>query len=89
MADGSRNSSDRAQLLEFMRGIDDNLNAFEELACLQSMEGRTTGKISRAKLLIALLPNYTGCLKSKYTLQNLNNNLMAYSNLSKVYKNIL
>ena len=37
--DESRNSTDMAQLLVFVRGI-----VFEELGGMQSMQGRTTGK---------------------------------------------
>ena len=33
-----------AQLLVFVRGIDHNFNESEELAGMQSMQGRTTGK---------------------------------------------
>lgn len=41
-------SSDRintAQLLIFIRGVDDEFNITEELACLQSLKGKTTGQI--------------------------------------------
>ncbi|XP_039256406.2 general transcription factor II-I repeat domain-containing protein 2A-like [Styela clava] len=42
--DESTDATDTAQLLVFVRGIDDNFDAFEELAGMQSMQGRTTGK---------------------------------------------
>ena len=42
--DESTDSTDMAQLLVFVRGIDDNFNPSEELADVQSMQGRTTGK---------------------------------------------
>ena len=41
--DGSTDSTYMAQLLVFVRGIDDNFNVSEELAGMQSMQGRTTG----------------------------------------------
>ena len=37
-------ATDTAQLLVFVRGIDDNFDASEELAGMQSMQDRTTGK---------------------------------------------
>ena len=42
--DESTDSTDMAQLLVFVRGIDDNFNVSEELAGMQSMQGRTAGK---------------------------------------------
>ena len=42
--DESTDSTDMAQLLVFVKGIDDNFNVSEELAGMQSMQGRTTGK---------------------------------------------
>lgn len=42
--DESTDATDTAQLLVFVRGIDDNFDASEELAGMQSMQGRTTGK---------------------------------------------
>ena len=42
--DESTDSTDTAQVLVFVRGIDNNFNASEELADMQSMQGRTTGK---------------------------------------------
>ena len=42
--DESTDSTDMAHLLVFIRGIDDNFNVSEELAGMQSMQGRTTGK---------------------------------------------
>ena len=44
-------STDTVQLLVFVRDIDDNFNAFEELAGMQSMQGRTTGKDICSKIL--------------------------------------
>ena len=49
--DESRNSTDIAQLLVFVRGIDDNFNVSEELAGMQSMQGRTTGKDIRSAII--------------------------------------
>ena len=44
--DENTDATDTAQLLVFVRGIDDNFDASEELAGrpMQSMQGRTTGK---------------------------------------------
>ena len=42
--DESTDSTDMAQLLVFVRGIDDNFNESEELVGMQSMQIRTTGK---------------------------------------------
>ena len=42
--DKSTDSTDMAQLLVFVRGIGHNFNVSEELAGMQSMQGRTTGK---------------------------------------------
>lgn len=42
--DESTDVGDTAQLLIFVRGIDDNFNITEELASLQSMKDRTTGE---------------------------------------------
>ena len=42
--DESTDSTDTAQVLVFVRGIDDNFNVSEELAGMQSMQGWTTGK---------------------------------------------
>ena len=42
--DESSDSTDTAQRLVFVRGIDDKLNAFEEHAGLQSMESQTVEK---------------------------------------------
>jgi len=42
--DESNDVTDTAQLLIFVRGIDDNFNVTEELASLESMHGQTTGK---------------------------------------------
>ena len=42
--DESRDSTDMAQLLVFVRSNDDNFNVSEKLAGIQSMQGRTTGK---------------------------------------------
>ncbi|XP_076810297.1 general transcription factor II-I repeat domain-containing protein 2-like [Clavelina lepadiformis] len=42
--DESTDCTDIAQLLVFIRGIDDNFNVSENLAGMQSMKGRTTGK---------------------------------------------
>ena len=42
--DKSTDSTDTAQVLVFVRGINDNFNVSEELADMQSMQGRTTGK---------------------------------------------
>ncbi|XP_076820963.1 general transcription factor II-I repeat domain-containing protein 2-like [Clavelina lepadiformis] len=42
--DESTDCTDTAQLLVFIRGIDDNFNVSENLAGMQSMKGRTTGK---------------------------------------------
>lgn len=43
--DESTDTSDTAQLLIFIRGVDDEFNITEELACLQSLKGKTTGQI--------------------------------------------
>lgn len=43
--DESTDISDTAQLLIFVRGIDSKFNITEELACLQSLKGQTTGQI--------------------------------------------
>jgi len=43
--DESTDRSDTAQLLIFIRGVDDEFNIFEELASLQSLKGKTTGQI--------------------------------------------
>jgi len=43
--DESTDRSDTAQLLIFIRGVDDEFNITEELACLQSLKGKTTGQI--------------------------------------------
>ena len=51
-------STDTAQLLVFIRDIDDNLNAFKELVGLQVWKVEQLEKISEAKSLIVLLPNY-------------------------------
>ena len=42
--DESIHSIDTAQVLMFVRGIDNNFNTSGELAGMQSMQGRTTGK---------------------------------------------
>ena len=42
--DECTDSTDMVQLLVFVKGIDDNFNVSEELAGMQSMQGRTTGK---------------------------------------------
>ena len=42
--DESTDSTDMAQLLVFVRGIDDNFNVSEELAGMQLMQIRTTGR---------------------------------------------
>ena len=42
--DESTYTTDIGQVLVFVRGIDDNFNASEELTGMQSMQGRTTGK---------------------------------------------
>ena len=49
--DESTDVSDTAQLLIFIRGIDDNFNVYEELVDLCSLKGITTGKIC-SKVLI-------------------------------------
>lgn len=43
--DESTDRSDTAQLLIFIRGVDDEFNITEELACMQSLKGKTTGQI--------------------------------------------
>lgn len=43
--DESVDRSDTAQLLIFIRGVDENFVITEELACLRSLKGKTTGKI--------------------------------------------
>lgn len=43
--DESTDMNDTAQLLIFIRAIDSEFNITEELACLQSLKGKTTGKI--------------------------------------------
>ncbi|GFS86364.1 general transcription factor II-I repeat domain-containing protein 2 [Nephila pilipes] len=43
--DESTDRSDTAQLLIFIRGVDDEFDITEELACLQSIKGKTTGQI--------------------------------------------
>ncbi|GFT91697.1 general transcription factor II-I repeat domain-containing protein 2A [Nephila pilipes] len=43
--DESTDRSDIAQLLIFIRDVDDEFNITEELACLQSIKGKTTGQI--------------------------------------------
>lgn len=42
--DESTDVCDTAQLLIFIRGIDDNFNVYEELADLCSLKGTTTGE---------------------------------------------
>lgn len=42
--DESTDTSDTAQILIFVRDVDDNFQITEELASLQSMKGTTTGK---------------------------------------------
>jgi len=42
--DESNDVTDTAQLLIFVRGIDDDFNVTEELASLESMHKQTTGK---------------------------------------------
>ena len=42
--DESTDCRDTAQLLIYIRGVDKNFNITEELAGMQSMKGRTTGK---------------------------------------------
>ncbi|KAK2847511.1 hypothetical protein Q5P01_010510 [Channa striata] len=42
--DESTDASDTAQLLIFLRGVDDNMNVTEELLDLQSLKGQTRGK---------------------------------------------
>ncbi|GFS60471.1 general transcription factor II-I repeat domain-containing protein 2 [Nephila pilipes] len=44
--DESMDRSDTAQLLIFIRGVDDEFNITEELACLQSIKGKMTGQIN-------------------------------------------
>ncbi|KAE9521397.1 hypothetical protein AGLY_018219 [Aphis glycines] len=43
--DESTDRSDTAQLLIFIRGVDVEFNITEELPCLQSLKGKTTGQI--------------------------------------------
>jgi hypothetical protein len=43
--DESVDRSDTAQLLVFIRGVDENFHIIEELAFLRSLKGKTTGKI--------------------------------------------
>lgn len=43
--DESTDRINTAQLLIFIRGVDDEFNITEELACLQSLKGITTGQI--------------------------------------------
>jgi hypothetical protein len=66
--DESTNISYTAQLLIFIRGIDDNFCITEELACMQSIKGTTTGSdifrefqqgISTLKVSISNLCNIT------------------------------
>ena len=49
--DENTDSTGTAQLLAFTTGIHDNLNEFEKLVGLQSMESRTTGKISCSEIV--------------------------------------
>ncbi|GFT52547.1 general transcription factor II-I repeat domain-containing protein 2 [Nephila pilipes] len=42
--DESTDRSDAAQLIIFIRDVDDEFNITEELACLQSIKGKTKGK---------------------------------------------
>lgn len=66
--DESTDVSDTAQLLIFVRGVDENFNITEELASLRSMKGTTTGNdiygefakcISSLKLPLQKLANIT------------------------------
>jgi hypothetical protein len=66
--DESTDISNTAQLLIFIRGIDDNFCITEELACMQSIKGTTTGSnifrefqqgISTLQLSISSLCNIT------------------------------
>lgn len=43
--DESTDRTDTAQLLIFIRGIDDSFNLTKELACLRSLKGKMTGQI--------------------------------------------